>query len=104
MPWEFHGNRRVSFMARTAHPWFWDERNGWYVNKDGQRHFLGEHPADAPLPRKVKGKWYIPPPIAQAFHTLMANQQPIAAVSIPNSTGPSIVEILDKFLGWCQKH
>ena len=31
-------------MARTAHPWYWEERNGWYVNKDGKRHFLGDHP------------------------------------------------------------
>lgn len=36
-------------MARIAAPWFREDRNGWYVNKDGQRHFLGDHPPDAPL-------------------------------------------------------
>ncbi len=59
-------------MARTSHPWFWEERQGWYVNKDGQRHFLGEHPAGAPPPGKRKGKWNAPPTILQAFHALMA--------------------------------
>ena len=54
-------------VARTASPWFWEERNGWYINKDGQRHFLGEHPADAPPPRKTKKKWNAPPDILRAF-------------------------------------
>ena len=61
-------------MARTASPWFWEERQGWYVNKDSQRRFLGDHPQDAPPPRKTKGKWNAPPPIVQAFHALMAAQ------------------------------
>ena len=59
-------------MARTARPWFWEERQGWYVNQGGQRHLLGEHPADAPPPRKLKKNWNAPPSIMQAFHALMA--------------------------------
>lgn len=41
-------------MARIASPWFWEERQGWYVNKDGQRRYLGEHPEGAPPPAKSK--------------------------------------------------
>ena len=91
-------------MARIASPWFWEERQGWYVNKDGQRHFLGEHPEGAPLPRKHKGKWNVPQTIVQAFHAIMAAT---ADQSVPKTSpgdGPVVVEILDKYLDWCQKH
>ncbi len=37
-------------MAKKAYPWFWEARDGWYVLLNGRRHFLGEHPADAPRP------------------------------------------------------
>lgn len=90
-------------MARTASPWFWEERQGWYVNKGGQRHFLGEHPQDAPPPRKTKGKWNAPEPIRQAFHALMAAPEP-AVVPKSSPSGPTVVEVLDKYLDWCQKH
>jgi integrase len=92
-------------MARTASPWFWEERQGWYVNKDGQRHFLGEHPEGASPPRKHKGKWNAPQPIVLAFHTLMAAplEQTFPKTS-PQADGPLVVEILDKYLDWCQKH
>ena len=92
-------------MARTSSPWFWEERNGWYVNKDGQRHFLGEHPTTAPPPRKIKKTWNAPPSIVTAFHVLMA--APVIT-AVPDSSssadGPSVAEILDKYLDWCQKH
>jgi integrase len=91
-------------VARTASPWFWEERQGWYVNKDGQRHFLGEHPQSAPPPRKIKKKWNVPEPIPQAFHALMA-----APTGQPDPTptanqGPTVAAILDKYLTWCQQH
>ncbi|MFO0966424.1 MAG: tyrosine-type recombinase/integrase [Gemmataceae bacterium] len=89
-------------MARTASPWFWEERQGWYVNKDGQRHFLGEHPVDSPSPKKARGKWNVPLPILQAFHELMAKapKEP----SAPEVDGLTIAEVFDKFLSWCKKH
>jgi integrase len=92
------------FMARTAAPWFWEGRQGWYVNKDGQRHFLGGHPQGAPPPRKTKNKWNAPASIVQAFHALMARTQKTTSDSAPQSTGPTVPEILDKYLDWCQKH
>ena len=59
-------------MARTASPWFREERNAWYVIKDGKRHLLGEHPADAPKPRRKKNRWVVPPTILDRYHELMA--------------------------------
>jgi integrase/recombinase XerC len=89
-------------VARTAHPWFWEDRNGWYVHKDGQRHFLGAHPPDAPTPRKIKKKWNAPPAIVILFHALMAT--PVAPPPKPRPAGITVAEVLDKFLDWCQKH
>lgn len=91
-------------MARIATPWFWEERSGWYVNKDGHRHFLGEHPEDAPPPRKHKGKWNAPTLIVQKFHSLMAAPDTPASNVVAIPAGPTVAEILDKHLDWCQKH
>lgn len=95
-------------MARTAHPWFWEERNGWYVNRNGRRHFLGDQPKDAPAPRKTKGKWNAPEAIRTAFHTLMAAppEQERRADSVPDSVPGelSVSELFDKYLDWCQRH
>jgi integrase len=92
-------------VARTASPWFWEERQGWYVTKDGQRHLLGEHPQGAPPPRKIKKRWNAPPAIVQAFHELMA--KPPNAVPQPPPApagGLTVGEVFDKFLDWCEKH
>ncbi|QEL16784.1 reverse transcriptase domain-containing protein [Limnoglobus roseus] len=92
-------------MARTAHPWYWDERNGWYVNKNGQRHFLGDHPPDAPEPRKIKGKWNPPEIIRQQFHAIMASAEPPVAKNSPTiSSGLSLAVLFDKYLEWCLRH
>jgi len=90
-------------MARIASPWFREDRNGWYVNKDGQRHFLGEHPEDAPPPRKHKGKWNAPPSIMKAFHALMASTEPAPKMSTLDH-GPSVADIFEKYLIWCEKN
>jgi integrase len=94
-------------MARRASPWFWEERQGWYVNKDGQRHLLGEHPAGAPAPKQNSRskKWNAPPAIVQAFHELMAAKTEVKAPDAPTSPdGFTVAEILDKFLDWCEKN
>jgi integrase len=92
-------------MARVAAPWFWEERQGWYVNKDGQRHFLGEHPADAPPPHKHKKKWNAPPAIMRKFHDLMAQEGPAAAApkSAPTPDGLTVAEVCDKYLDFLEK-
>src|SRR5690349_5015167 len=92
-------------MARKASPWFREDRNGWYVNKGGKRHFLGEHPADAPPPRqnpKTK-KWNAPPAIVRAFHELMA-VAPARTKPAARHDGPTVGTVFEKFLDWCKKH
>ena len=88
-------------MAKKASPWFWEARNGWYVLLNGQRHFLGEHPADAPRPQKSKktGKWNSPAPIDEAFHRLMRGESPQAAQG-----GDSVVAVLDDFITWAKEN
>lgn len=90
-------------MARTATPWYWEERNGWYVNIRGQRQHLGDHPENAPIPRKLKGRWNAPETVLQKFHELMA-QLPAAEVKRPATDAPLVADILDKYLDWCQKN
>jgi hypothetical protein len=72
----------------------------------GQRHFLGDHPAEAPPPQKRKGKWVAPPAILQAFHDLLAapTEPSVSTIAQSPSEGPLVAEILDKYLDWCQKH
>ena len=89
-------------MARIASPWFWSDRNEWWVTKNGQKHFLGDHPAGAPAPRKQRGKWNAPPAILQAFHELMA--RPSEPISTSPPKDPTVAVLLDRFLDWCQKH
>jgi len=91
-------------MARIASPWFWEERQGWYVNKDGRRHFLGEHPADAPAPKKIKGKWNAPASIVQAFHATMAAARLEPKKKVAATTGLTVVVLYDKFLSWCRNN
>lgn len=91
-------------MARIASPWFWDERNGWYVNKDGQRHFLGDHPPDCPTPRKAKGKWNAPPAIREAFHALMAKTPERHQKPVPGSESVTLARLFEKYLEWCERH
>jgi hypothetical protein len=91
-------------VARIATPWFRSERNAWYVCKDGQQHFLGEHPTDAPPPRKNKGKWNAPKPILQKFHELMATPTEAPRPKPKAAGGVTVAEVFEQFLDWCQKH
>src|SRR5437588_8001653 len=81
-------------------PWFWNARNGWYVIHNGNRRFLGAHPADAPKPSKSKktGLWNAPQPILDAFHTLMGSQTPVLL------DDEAVANVLDDFLTWCKEN
>ncbi len=90
-------------MARSASPWFRDDRRSWYVIIDGQRYLLGEHPSDAPPPRKNnKNKWVVPKVILDRFDDLKVALR--AGNPSPLTTKPpvTVVEVFDKFLEWCQ--
>src|SRR5438876_306402 len=96
--------REGFFMARTSKtPWFWEKRNGWYVQKDGKHVKLGEHPADAKPPKKSKttGQWNPPDEIMKAFHKLMEQPKVVHTVT---STGPFVASILDEFYLWSITH
>jgi hypothetical protein len=93
-------------MAKRPSPWFWGARGGWYITRNGQHVNLGKHPADSPPPSKRNGKWVVPEAVMRAFHAAMTvnpggeNQQ---AAAVPVG-GPTVAEILEKYLAWCQKH
>ncbi|MBP3958415.1 tyrosine-type recombinase/integrase [Gemmata sp. G18] len=72
-------------MARTPKPWFRADRNAYFVTINGDRHNLGSDKAEAD----------------RLFHELMAVKD-LPAPTVP--TGPTTVEIFDKFLDWCEKH
>ncbi|MEZ6140806.1 MAG: tyrosine-type recombinase/integrase [Zavarzinella sp.] len=70
-------------MARTAKPWYRQDRKAWFVNIRGKRHNLGPN-------KKAAFK---------LFHELMLKSeesQPLPAKTI------SIAMVFDKFLEWCQ--
>lgn len=91
-------------MARTASPWFRAERNAWYVIKGGTRVCLGEHPPDAPPPRKKKNRWVVPPAILARFHELMAANPGAPPARTPPAAGLLVAEVFEKFLDWCEKN
>ena len=84
-------------MAKKAQPWYWEARDGWYVIVGGQRHFLGEHPRNAPPPKKGRRGWNSPREIDEAYRRLLDTGSPEAE---PEGV-ESVVAVLDDFLSWC---
>lgn len=91
-------------MARSASPWFREDRQCWSVIIDGKRYSLGEHPSDAPPPRKnKKNKWVVPKAIDDRFHELKTalnkgDPSPLA----PAKSAVTVAEVFLKFLEWCE--
>lgn len=52
-------------------PWYRKSKDAWYVEIDGRQQPLGKHPENAPLPKKGKKGWNVPPEILTAFHERM---------------------------------
>ncbi len=92
-------------MAKKPSPWFWEARGGWYITRNGQHVSLGKHPADSPSPTKRNGKWVVPEPIMQAFYAAMTSNAEAEnpKYDVP-SNGPTVAEIFERYLAWCQKH
>jgi integrase/recombinase XerC len=76
-------------MARRPKPWWHTDRQCWYVHIDGQRYRLG--PDDDEADRE--------------FHRLMSlpPEQRAPKAAVP-PTSPTVAEIFEKYLEWCQKH
>jgi integrase len=74
-------------MARSAKPWWREDRAAWFVTIRGVRHNLGADKAEADL----------------EFHRLMSKkpEQPVARKA--SSSGLTVAEIFEKYLDWCQK-
>jgi integrase len=92
-------------VARSASPWFWESRNCWAVIIDGRRHVLGDHPEDAPPPRKNKrNRWIVPKAILDRYHALMAvPDAPPPKPARPEEERPkSVAEVFKGFLAWCE--
>lgn len=69
-------------MARRPKPWWWKERQAWFVTIDGVRHSLGPDQDGA----------------RQRFHELMAEPRKRQVAS------NSAVAICDAYVDWVQKH
>ncbi len=69
-------------MARRPEPWWWKERQAWFVTIDGARHSLGQDDDDA----------------RQRFHELMAEPRKRRVSS------NSVVAICDAYVDWVQEH
>ena len=69
-------------MARAPKPWYWHDREAWFVTIDRKRHNLGPVKADA----------------IKRFHQLMA--KPVRRVM----RSDSLLTVIDAFLDWTQKH
>ncbi len=84
-------------MARTARPWFREQRGVWCVTVNGKKRTLGPHPADADPPKynKKKDIWNVPESILEAWKKLQAGE------SLPVSRDTTWA-VLDLFLDWCQ--
>jgi integrase len=69
-------------MARRPEPWWWKERQAWFVTIDGVRHSLGRDEEDA----------------RQRFHELMAEprKRPVSS--------NSVVAVCDAYVDWVEKH
>lgn len=87
-------------MARNPSPWWWEAEQGWYVNYQGKRHFLGKHPQGEPEPkksnRKSSSKWNAPPEILRAFHFLLSQDQKQMV------DGDSLAALAEDFYEWCE--
>lgn len=85
---------------RKPFPWYMEERDGWYVRVNGQRHFLGKHPEGMKKPAKSKktGRWNWPEDIDLAFRRLLSGG------SAQEATSDRVVDVLDAFIVWCQEH
>lgn len=85
---------------RRPKPWFRTSKNAWYVQHHGKKVLLGEHPEDAPPPKKVKEAWNVPQQILDAFYKLMASD----VSALPKAKQILVAQVCDLFLAHSERH
>ena len=75
-------------MARSARPWYWKVRDAWYVTVNGKRLRLASGKANK---KAAEAK----------FHALMLE---LGANPAPDSDRPTVVSIIEAFLGHAERH
>lgn len=75
-------------MARIARPWYWKERDGWYVNVGGKRVRL----ADGRKNKKLA---------LDKFHELMVEAR---INPVPDADRPTVLSIIEAYLDHAQRH
>lgn len=93
-------------MARKAFPWWWEEKQGWYVNHQGQRYRLGDHPEGCPKPKKSSRtkRWNYPQQIEQAFDRLKNAPRAGSEGSRQPEELIYVSQLLQKFLNWSREN
>jgi integrase len=96
-------------MPHAPKPFFKAKRNTWYAEIRRTQHALGKHPEGLPPPAKKGGVLQAPPEILQAFYRLMADPEQAEGPGprvreVPGQQQQLVLEVLDEFLEWCQKH
>lgn len=88
-------------MPRHPEPWFREGR-GWYVQLDGKKTFVSDHPEHLPKPHKDQnGCWHPPQVVRDAFHRLMAGRSGRTPHRATIATGvPTVTAIIDAYFGW----
>lgn len=81
-------------MARRPKPWYFEQRNQWFVKINGKRVLLGDHP-DSRKPKKGKNGWNVPPLIEAEFQSLLSS---------PKTRTTSVIQTLDDFLIWAYEN
>jgi hypothetical protein len=61
---------------------------------------LGDHPVDAPPPKKAKSGWNAPPPILDAFYKLIAADP----ANLPKPDVILTCQVCDLFLDYSERH
>ena len=81
-------------------PWYRASKSAWYVEHKFKQVRLGEHPEDAPPPKKPKGGWNPPQSILDAFYKLMATDP----ANLPKPEKIVVALLCDLFLEHSEKH
>lgn len=85
---------------RRPKPWFRTSKNAWYVQLNGLKVHLGDHPEHAPPPKKTKGAWNVPALVMDVYYRIMASDP----AHLPKADRLLTLQICDLFLSHAERH